>query len=167
MRPVKTGFCVCSAVRGAARAESGWLGALERGDRFQVIDRPDPAPQALHGDVFGLHPAHARDDQRSHICVQRALAVPQPQLIAIQVGTITRGQRPAIVVQQIAFGRPPVFERQAGDQRVGQFPRRVSAPYRLPVQQSRPAVPEVDVAWVGVTVHDGVRGASMTAAAAR
>ncbi|GAB4896640.1 hypothetical protein MAHJHV29_49750 [Mycobacterium avium subsp. hominissuis] len=39
-----------------------------------------------------------------------------------------RGQRAAVVVEQVALGGPAILRRQAGDQRVGQLPGRMPAP---------------------------------------
>ena len=75
--------------------------------------------------------------------------------VALAVASAAKGV--AVGGEKLAFAGLTIDVGHPGDERVGQFPSGVSTPHRLPVQQARFAVTDVDIPGVGVAVHHRVR----------
>jgi hypothetical protein len=64
----------------------------QRGDGLQIVQRSHAASDTLQRNAFVLHAAHAGSDQRCDVGVQRALPVPQPEFVGIQLRATGGGQ---------------------------------------------------------------------------
>src|SRR5882757_1019796 len=60
---------------------------FQGGNRFQILDRGDGTLQPFQRDGLGLHTAQARRGQGRHEGVGDGLAVPRPQVFAIELGS--------------------------------------------------------------------------------